>query len=63
MPKTLRIGFTQRDISTRFIRRESTFAECDRMAQIGAAHIQALIRDAPYLQPQPLRDDICQEVF
>ena len=49
MSKTLRIGFSQRDISTRFIRRESTFAECDRMAQIGAAHIQALIRDALYL--------------
>jgi hypothetical protein len=43
------------DISTRFTRRESTFAECDRMGQIAAEHILALIRDVPYIQPEPLR--------
>ena len=43
------------DISTRFTRRESTFAECSRMSQIAATHILTAIRDLPFTQPEPLR--------
>lgn len=43
------------DISTRFTRRESTFAECGRMGSIAAAHILSAIRDLPFRQPDPLR--------
>lgn len=43
------------DISTRFTRRESTFAECHRMGQIAAEHILAAIRDLPFIRPDPLR--------
>lgn len=43
------------DISTRFTRRESTFAECSRMSQIAATHILSLIQDLPLSQPEPLR--------
>lgn len=42
------------DISTRFTRRESTFAECHRMGQIAAEHILAAIRDLPFTQPEPI---------
>ena len=43
------------DISTRFTRREPTFAECARMAGIAAEHILASIREIPFVQPEPLR--------
>lgn len=43
------------DISTRFTRQESTFAECTRMGQIAAMHILSLIQDLPFSQPEPLR--------
>ena len=43
------------DISTRFTRRESSFAECSRMAQIAAEDIRSLISRQPYRQPEPLR--------
>ena len=43
------------DISTRFTRRESSFAECARMAAIAAEHIRALIDEKPFEQPAPLR--------
>lgn len=42
------------DISTRFTRRESTFAECTHMAQVAAEHILSVLADAPFVQPQPL---------
>ncbi len=42
------------DISTRFTRREQTFAECDRMAALAAESVNALIRDVPYGAPEPL---------
>ena len=41
------------DISTRFTRREATFAECDRMAEVAARAIKALIRDAVYTASGP----------
>ena len=43
------------DISTRFTRREPTFAECARMGQIAAEHIRACIENAPFTPPEPLR--------
>ena len=43
------------DISTRFTRRESSFAECARMGDIAAEHIRNLIRLEPFRQPEPLR--------
>lgn len=43
------------DISTRFTRQESSFAECTRMGQIAAKHIQAAILDIPFTHPEPLR--------
>lgn len=43
------------DISTRFTRRESSFAECRRMGELAAAHIRDLLADKPFVQPQPLR--------
>lgn len=42
------------DISTRFTRRESSFAECARMGGIAAEQIQNVIRDIPFGQPEPL---------
>ena len=36
------------DISTRFTRREQTFAECDRIAEIAADAVMDLIRNVPY---------------
>lgn len=36
------------DISTRFTRREQTFAECDRIAEIAANAVMDLIRSIPY---------------
>ncbi|MBQ4601042.1 MAG: neutral/alkaline non-lysosomal ceramidase N-terminal domain-containing protein [Oscillospiraceae bacterium] len=43
------------DISTRFTRREATFAECDRMARIAAEAVTALIESAEYTAPTPLK--------
>lgn len=43
------------DISTRFTRREPTFAECNRMAQIAADAVQELIEGIPYKLPTPLK--------
>lgn len=43
------------DISTRFTRRESSFAECDRMAAVAAEYILNLLRDKPFADPAPLR--------
>ena len=43
------------DISTRFTRREQTFAECDRMAETAAAAVKALLETASYASPEPLK--------
>ena len=43
------------DISTRFTRRESSFAECSRMAGIAAEYVRSLLRDQPFAEPSPLR--------
>lgn len=43
------------DISTRFTRRESSFAECRRMGEMVADRIRALLADKDYVQPQPLK--------
>lgn len=43
------------DISTRFTRREQTFEECDRMAEIAAKAVDKLICDIPYGAPEPLK--------
>lgn len=43
------------DISTRFTRRESTFAECERMGRMVADRIRALLENTPAVQPQPLK--------
>lgn len=43
------------DISTRFTRQESSFAECTRMGQIAAKHILSAIKNIPFTQPEPLK--------
>lgn len=43
------------DISTRFTRQESSFAECTRMGQKAAKHILDAIQNLPFVQPQPLQ--------
>lgn len=43
------------DISTRFTRREPTFAECDRMAEIAARAVTERIRNAEYTRPGELK--------
>lgn len=43
------------DISTRFTRRESTFAECDRMAAVAAEAVKKVMADGIYACPGPLR--------
>ena len=43
------------DISTRFTRREQSFAECERMGNMVADRIRALLKNAPERQPQPLK--------
>ena len=43
------------DISTRFTRREQSFAECDRMAAVAAEAVNALIREIPYGPPEPIK--------
>lgn len=42
------------DISTRFTRRESSFQECGRLAQLAADHITMLLEKAEYEQPGKL---------
>ena len=41
------------DISTRFTRRGSSFAECARMGTLAAEAIQALVADKPFTPPAP----------
>lgn len=43
------------DISTRFTRRESSFEECARMAEIAAEGIRSVLCDKPFTAPTPLR--------
>lgn len=43
------------DISTRFTRRASDFAECERMAGIAARQVLALLGDKPFEDPVPLK--------
>ena len=43
------------DVSTRFTRRESTFAECERMAAIVAEQVASMIAEKSFVQPQPLK--------
>lgn len=43
------------DISTRFTRREASFAECARMSRIAAEHILRVLEDIPFVRPEPLR--------
>lgn len=43
------------DISTRFTRQKSSFAECERMGQIAAKHILSAIQGAPFTKPEPLK--------
>ena len=43
------------DISTRFTRRESSFAECERMGKLAADAVLSLLRDQPFTEPAPLR--------
>ena len=42
------------DISTRFTRREQSFAECERLGEVAAQAIAALIQDAEFDDPSPL---------
>lgn len=42
------------DISTRFTRQDSSFAECNRMAGIAAEYVLNLIRKKPFVFPTPL---------
>ena len=43
------------DISTRFTRRESSFAECQRMGRIAAEQIGNVISDELFEEPKPIR--------
>jgi len=43
------------DVSTRFTRRESSFAECARMSAIAAERIRDLIADRVFTAPAPLK--------
>lgn len=43
------------DISTRFTRRESSFAECERLGKLAADAILALLRVQPFTEPALLR--------
>lgn len=42
------------DISTRFTRRESSFAECTRMGAIAAAQIRKALEGQTFMTPEPL---------
>lgn len=43
------------DISTRFTRRESSFEECGRMAEMAARQVRAVLEGLPYEKPSPLK--------
>ena len=43
------------DISTRFTRREQSFEECDRLAEIAGAALNQLMDDLPFSHPEPFR--------
>lgn len=43
------------DISTRFTRREASFAECSRMSRISADGIGEVLSSAVFREPEPLR--------
>ena len=43
------------DVSTRYTRRESSFAECARMGRIAAAQIRDVIGAVPFTPPEPVR--------
>lgn len=43
------------DISTRYTRREATFAECERMGRIAAERIAQTVRNASFAPPEPVR--------
>lgn len=43
------------DISTRFTRKESSFAECARMADISAEQIRRVLGNCEYVEPMALR--------
>lgn len=43
------------DISTRFTRREASFAECDRLGGTVARQVRALLENKPWEEPTPLR--------
>ncbi len=43
------------DISTRFTRREASFAECARMGELVARQAQTLLRMQPFTEPTPLK--------
>lgn len=43
------------DISTRFTRRESSFAECQRLGAVGAEAVLSLISQEEYREPAPLK--------
>lgn len=42
------------DISTRFTRREASFAECARMGQLAAETVRELLADKPFSEPEGL---------
>ena len=42
------------DISTRFTRKESSFAECERMGKLAAEYIRAALEGASFSEPTPL---------
>lgn len=42
------------DISTRFTRREASFAECARMGTLAAEAVRELLADKPFSEPAPL---------
>ena len=43
------------DISTRFTRREASFAECARMAELAANRVHGLLEGRSFTEPEPLR--------
>lgn len=43
------------DVSTRFTRKESSFAECARMGALVAQRVRELISGKPFLEPTPLK--------
>lgn len=43
------------DISTRYTRREATFAECERMGRVAAERVALALRDTAFVSPEPVR--------